>query len=56
MSPSRILALISLIGGLASALAGVFAGINPKVAAALTGLAVVIASVTERVQGGLSTK
>jgi hypothetical protein len=54
MTMSRFIAILSLLGAGATAVAGFLGGIRPQYAAIALGIAAAIASFTERVQGGAS--
>lgn len=54
MTMSRFIAILSLLGAAATAVAGFLGGIRPQYAAIALGVAAAIAAFTERVQGGKS--
>lgn len=54
MTMSRFIAILSLLGAAATAVAGFLGGIRPQFAAIALGIAAAIAAFTERVQGGKS--
>ena len=54
MTMSRFIAILSLLGAAATAVAGFLGGIRPQYAAVALGTAAAIAAFTERVQGGKS--
>jgi hypothetical protein len=53
---SRVIAILTLVGAAATALAGFLGGIRPQYAAIALGVAAAIAAFTERVQGGASKR